>query len=245
MTAGHDLPAAIPTTARHARRVGSEARTVPLRAPRAPRPRRGRWIFRLVVGALLMAALVVGGTAFRVWQVARVDGRQPVDAVIVLGAAQYDGEPSSIFAYRLRHAEALYEEGLAPRIVTTGGGRVGDVYTEAEAGRRYLIERGVPAEDVVAVAEGSDTLGSLQAVADRAEQDGWQSALVVSDPWHSLRARTMARDSGLDAWTSPTRSGPVVQTRETQLRYIVRETAALLYYQVTHASVDTASPGLG
>ena len=245
MTAGHDLPAAIPTTARHARRVGSEARTVPLRAPRAPRPRRGRWIFRLVVGALLMAALVVGGTAFRVWQVARVDGRQPVDAVIVLGAAQYDGEPSSIFAYRLRHAEALYEEGLAPRIVTTGGGRVGDVYTEAEAGRRYLIERGVPAEDVVAVAEGSDTLGSLQAVADRAEQDGWQSALVVSDPWHSLRARTMARDSGLDAWTSPTRSGPVVQTRETQLRYIVRETAALLYYQVTHASVDTESPGLG
>jgi uncharacterized SAM-binding protein YcdF (DUF218 family) len=245
MTAGHDLPAATPTTARHARRVGSEARTVPLRAPRAPQRRRGRWIFRLVVGALLMVALVVGGTAFRVWQVARIDGRQPVDAVIVLGAAQYDGEPSSIFAYRLRHAEALYEEGLAPRIVTTGGGRVGDVYTEAEAGRRYLIERGVPAEAVIAVAEGSDTLGSLQAVADQAERDGWQSALVVSDPWHSLRARTMARDSGLDAWTSPTRSGPVVQTRETQLRYIVRETAALLYYQVTHASVDTESPGLG
>jgi uncharacterized SAM-binding protein YcdF (DUF218 family) len=245
MTAGHDLPAATPTAARHARRDGGEARTVPLRAPRAPLPRRGRWIFRLVVGALLMAALVVGGTAFRVWQVARVDGRQPVDAVIVLGAAQYDGEPSSIFAFRLRHAETLYEEGLAPRIVTTGGGRVGDAYTEAEAGRRYLIERGVPAEDVIAVAEGSDTLGSLQAVADRAEQDGWQSALVVSDPWHSLRARTMARDSGLDAWTSPTRSGPVVQTRETQLRYIVRETAALLYYQVTHASVDTESPGLG
>jgi uncharacterized SAM-binding protein YcdF (DUF218 family) len=245
MTAGHDLPATTPTTARHARRDGGEARTVPLRSPRAPRPRRGRWIFRLVVGALLMAALVVGGTAFRVWQVARIDGRQPVDTVVVLGAAQYDGEPSSIFAYRLRHAEALYEDGLAPRIVTTGGSRVGDVYTEAEAGRQYLIERGVPAEDVIAVAEGSDTLGSLQAVAARAEQDGWQSALVVSDPWHSLRARTMARDSGLDAWTSPTRSGPVVQTRETQLRYIVRETAALLYYQVTHASVDTESPGLG
>ncbi len=245
MTAGHDLPPATPTAARHARRVGSEARTVPLRDPRAPRPRRGRWIFRLVVGALLMAALVVGGTAFRVWQVARIDGRQPVDAVIVLGAAQYDGEPSSIFAYRLRHAEALYEEGLAPRIVTTGGGRVGDVYTEAEAGRRYLIERGVPAEDVIAVAEGSDTLGSLQAVAARAEQDGWQGALVVSDPWHSLRARTMARDSGLDAWTSPTRSGPVVQTRETQLRYIVRETAALLYYRLTHASVGHRDPGLG
>jgi uncharacterized SAM-binding protein YcdF (DUF218 family) len=202
-------------------------------------------MFRLVVGAVLVAALLVGGTAFRVWQVARIDDRRPVDAVIVLGAAQYDGEPSSIFSYRLRHAEALYEDGLAPRIVTTGGNRAGDVFTEAEAGRQYLIERGVPAEDVVAVEEGTDTLGSLQAVAARAERDGWQSALVVSDPWHSLRARIMARDSGLDAWASPTRSGPVVQTRETQLRYIVRETAALLYYRLTNASIDTTSTGLG
>jgi uncharacterized SAM-binding protein YcdF (DUF218 family) len=236
---------AFPTAARSRGFRGSEAPTRPLRDPPAPPPRRGRWVFRLVVGTVLLAALVVGGTAFRVWQVARVDDRQPVDAVIVLGAAQYDGEPSSIFAYRLRHAEALYKEGLAPRIVTTGGSRVGDVFTEAEAGRAYLIERGVPEDAVIAVAEGSDTLGSLQAVAARAEQDGWESALVVSDPWHSLRARTMARDSGLDASTSPTRSGPVVQTRETQLRYIVRETAALLYYQLTHASVDTASSGLG
>jgi uncharacterized SAM-binding protein YcdF (DUF218 family) len=251
MTARHDLTRAALPTADPPRRVAdpigadaptAEAPTLPVRD--LP-PRRRNWAFRLIVGALLVATLVVGGTAVRVWQVARVDDRQPVDAVIVLGAAQYDGEPSSIFAYRLRHAEALYEDGLAPRIVTTGGGRTGDVYTEAEAGRRYLIERGVPAEDVIAVAEGSDTLGSLQAVAARAERDGWSSALVVSDPWHSLRARTMARDSGLDAWTSPTRSGPVVQTRETQARYIVRETAALLYYQLTHASVDTESTGLG
>jgi uncharacterized SAM-binding protein YcdF (DUF218 family) len=174
-----------------------------------------------------------------------VDDRQPADAVVVLGAAQYDGTPSSIFAARLKHAEALYEDGIAPRIITTGGGRSGDVTTEAEAGRRYLIDRGVPARDVIAVAEGSDTLGSLQAVALRAERDGWHSALVVSDPWHSLRARTMARDAGLTAWTSPTRSGPVVQTRETQARYIVRETAALLFYRLTHASVDTETSGLG
>jgi uncharacterized SAM-binding protein YcdF (DUF218 family) len=223
--------------------------TVPLRddGVGVPTRRRPGWILRLVVGAMLIAALVVGGTAFRVWQVARDDDRQPVDAVIVLGAAQYDGEPSSIFAARLRHAEALYESGLAPRIVTTGGSRAGDEYTEAEAGRRYLVERGVPADDVVAVEEGSDTLGSLRAVAARASQDGWRSALVVSDPWHSLRARTMARDSGLEAWTSPTRSGPVVQTRETQARYIIRETAALLYYRLTNASVssDTEQTGLG
>ena len=226
-----------------------DAPTVPLRSEpppaAAPRRRRRGWPVRMIVGGLLVGVLVLGGTAFSVWQVARIDDRRPVDAVVVLGAAQYDGVPSSIFASRLRHAEALYEQGVAPLIVTTGGGRTGDVYTEAEAGRQYLMDRGVPADRVVAVAVGSDTLGSLQAVAARANQDGWQSALIVSDPWHSLRARTMARDTGLYAWTSPTRSGPVVQTRETQLRYIVRETAALLYYRLTHASVDTETTGLG
>jgi len=221
----------------------AEAPTVPLRHGRpgsrpAPGPGVRTWVLRLVAGALVMAALVVLGTAFRVWQVARVDDRRPVDAVVVLGAAQYDGTPSSIFAYRLRHAEALYERGLAPVIVTTGGSRAGDEFTEAEAGRRYLLERGGPASAVVAIGEGADTLGSLRAVADRAQETGWHSAIVVSDPWHSLRARTMARDSGLEAWTSPTRSGPIVQTRETQARYIVRETAALLYYRLTHASAD-------
>jgi uncharacterized SAM-binding protein YcdF (DUF218 family) len=214
------------------------------RAPARP-PRRGRWVVRVVLGAILMGVFVVGGTAFRVWEVARLDDRQPADAVVVLGAAQYDGEPSSIFAARLKHAAALYDDKLAPRIVTTGGGRPGDVYTEAEAGRRYLIKLGVPASAVIAVPVGTDTLGSLQAVAGRAAQDGWISALIVSDPWHSLRARQMARDSGLTAWSSPTRSGPVVQTRETQARYIVRETGAMLYYRLTHASVDTETSGLG
>jgi uncharacterized SAM-binding protein YcdF (DUF218 family) len=95
------------------------------------------------------------------------------------------------------------------------------------------------------VGEGTDTLGSLRAAAARGRNDGWSSALVVSDPWHSLRARTMARDSGLQAWTSPTRSGPVVQTRETQARYILRETAALLYYTITRAPVETETTGLG
>ena len=77
--------------------TASEAPTVRLRDPAPVRP---RWLLRLVVGALLVAAVIVGGTAFRVWQVARVDDRRPVDAVVVLGAAQYDGEPSSIFSWR-------------------------------------------------------------------------------------------------------------------------------------------------
>ncbi|MEJ8279363.1 YdcF family protein [Pseudonocardia spirodelae] len=203
------------------------------------------WGARLVVGGLVMLVAVVGVTALRVWQVARVDDQRPSDAVVVLGAAQYNGEPSAVLAARLKHAEQLWRDGVAPRIVTVGGGRTGDRYTEAEASRDWLVEQGVPASAVEAVPRGADTLGSLEAVAATAQEQGWSSALLVSDPWHSLRARTMARDAGLSAWTSPTRSGPIVQTRETQLRYIYRETGALLFYELTHASVDTASSGLG
>ena len=96
-------------------------------------PAAARAIRRVVLGTVLVALVLVGGTAFRVWQVARWDDKRPVDVVVVLGAAQYDGGPSPIFAARLRHAHALYEEGLAGQIVTVGGNRAGDAFTEAEA----------------------------------------------------------------------------------------------------------------
>ncbi|PPK69142.1 YdcF family protein [Actinokineospora auranticolor] len=185
-----------------------------------------------------MGVLVVGGTAFRVWQVARVDDREHADAVVVLGAAQYAGKPSKVLEARLRQAKTLFDQGVAPYVVTGGGRRAGDRYTEAEAGRKWLIAHGVPADRVIGVGEGNDTLGTLQAVAAEVRHRGWETAVIVSDPWHSLRARTMAKDAGIDAWTSPTHSGPIVQTRETQAKYILRETAALLYYRSTNASAD-------
>jgi uncharacterized SAM-binding protein YcdF (DUF218 family) len=187
---------------------------------------------------LLMLALVVGGTGFRVWQAAREDDRPRADAVVVLGAAQYAGRPSPILEARLKHAKKLYDAGVASHIITGGGRRTGDQFTEAEAGVRWLTSQGVPRTKVIAVGEGNDTLGTIRAVAKAAEQRGWNTAVIVSDPWHSLRARLMAHDAGLSAWTSPTHTGPVVQTRETQAKYIFRETAALLYYRVFNAPAD-------
>lgn len=204
-----------------------------------------RWLLRLVLGLVLVAALVVGGTGFRVWQVARVDDRSDADVIVVLGAAQYNGEPSDFLAARLDHGARLWRAGVAPVIVTVGGALPGDAYTEAEAGRRYLLSYGIPADVVVAVGEGSDTLSSVRAVAARGKAAGWSSAVIVSDPGHSLRARTMARDTGLDVQVSPTRSGPVVQTRQIQVRYIVRETAALVYYKLTHGSAESLGTDLG
>ncbi|OLR95510.1 YdcF family protein [Actinokineospora bangkokensis] len=185
-----------------------------------------------------MGMLVVGGTAFRVWQVARIDDRDRADVVVVLGAAQYAGKPSKVLEARLRQAKELFDEGVSDHVVTGGGRREGDRFSEAEAGKRWLVDHGVPEDRVIQVSEGNDTLGTLRAVAGVVLQRGWETAVIVSDPWHSLRARTMAKDAGLDAWTSPTHSGPIVQTRETQARYILRETAALLYYRATKASAD-------
>lgn len=209
------------------------------------RPRWGRRFRRVLVGAFVVALLVFGGTAFRVWQVARADDRRPVDMVIVLGAAQYHGEPSEVLEARLEQALELYEDGLTRHVVTVGGRLSGDTYTEAQVSKKWLAEQGVPPDRITAVDAGSDTLNSLQAVSGLADQKDWSSALIVSDPWHSLRAKTMANDVGLRTWASPTRSGPIVQTREIQFRYIVRETAALLHYRLTHASARIAGNSVG
>lgn len=191
-----------------------------------------RWVRRAVAGAVIMALVLVGGTALRVWYVARADERPNVDAIVVLGAAQYNGTPSEVFAHRLGQAKELYDQGVAPRIVTTGGRADGDTYSEAESGATWLTENGVPESDVLVVPTGADTLHSIRAVAQEMQDREWTTTVVVSDPWHSLRARTMAEDAGLKAWTSPTHSGPIVQTRETQAWYIARETAALLYHNL-------------
>ncbi|KIA61472.1 MULTISPECIES: YdcF family protein [Nocardia] len=197
-----------------------------------------RWTRRLVVGSVLMGLVLVGGTAFRVWQVARIDDYTQADAIVVLGAAQYSGTPSSVFEARLDQAYKLFRLGVAPRVITVGGKQEGDLYTEAASGKNYLQSRGIPSDRILAVETGSDTLRSVEAVATAMQARDMSAAVLVSDPWHSLRTRTMARDEGLDAWTAPTRTGPAVYTRESQAHGIARETGALLWYQLTHFAAD-------
>lgn len=204
-----------------------------------------RWVVRGAVGLVAVVVLLVGGTAFRVWQYGRIDDRDHADVIIVLGAAQYDGDPSSILRARLNHAKTLYDEGVAKEIVTVGGRKPADRFTEAQAGEGYLTSSGVPGSRVIEVNTGNDTLTSLRAVAVVLKEHGWNTAVLVSDPWHMFRAKTMAEASGIDAWTSPTHSGPAVQTRSTQFRYIARETAALLYYRMTKAPADDVGSGIG
>ena len=195
----------------------------------------------LLAIALLLCLVIPGFISFRVWSVARVDDRSPADAIVVLGAAQYNGIPTPVFQARLEHAALLFEEGVAPQVITVGGSQPGDLYTEAGSGRAYLTRLGVPQEVILAVETGTNTEGSLDAVAQTVRDQGGQSVVLVSDPTHSYRSRMMARDAGLDAWTSPTRHGPAVWTRENQIMGIIRETGAVLWYQyhrLAGSSVD-------
>jgi uncharacterized SAM-binding protein YcdF (DUF218 family) len=194
---------------------------------------------KILAGVVLLVLLVLLGTAGRIWWFARQDDTRTSDVIVVLGAAQFDGRPSSVFTARLVHARDLWKDDVAPRIITVGGNRAGDRFTEASAGKTWLSQHGVPAGRVVAVEHGNDTLQSVDAVQQAMQRRGWSTAVVVTDPWHALRTRAMAHDQGIDAVMSPTRQGPAVRQRSTEIRYIARETLAYLYYKAFKRSADS------
>jgi uncharacterized SAM-binding protein YcdF (DUF218 family) len=204
----------------------------------------GSLVTRLLVALVLAALLLVAATAGAIWWTARHDARPTSDAIVVLGSAQYDGVPSSIFEARLEHALRLWQDGVAPVVVTVGGKADGDRFTEAEAGAQYLAEAGIPTDGLLPVPEGVDTLESMRSVSALFDERGWATAVLVTDPWHAMRTQRMAADAGIEASTSPTRQGPSVYSRTTQVRYIFRETAAYLLYRATGESVAGA-PGIG
>ncbi len=193
-----------------------------------------RLIRRLVSLVVLLVIAVVLAVTGNVWWTARQDDRRTSDVIVVLGASQYDGRPSPVFAARLDHARLLYRAGVARRIITLGGSQEGDRFTEAAAGRRYLVARGVPARRVLAVERGDDTRSSIRAAQRLMRRHGWDSAVLVTDPLHALRARTMASDVGIHAVTSPTRTGPTAE-QGIRWRYVARETLAYGYYRLIEA----------
>jgi vancomycin permeability regulator SanA len=191
----------------------------------------------VLAGAALLVLVILGvllATAVAVWRTAHKDEarrQSRVQVIAVLGAAEYNGRPSATFQGRLQHAAALFERGFADRILVLGGNKPGDRTTEAAAGRQWLLDRGVPEADVFALPEGSNTLDSLRAAAAFMTQHGYRSVLLVSDPWHNLRIRRMARDLGLSAYVSATWHS-AAKSHETRLSGYTRETFAYLYYRL-------------
>jgi uncharacterized SAM-binding protein YcdF (DUF218 family) len=186
------------------------------------------------LSVLLVILGVLATTALAVWQSAHTDDASRinrVDAIVVLGAAQYGGRPSPVFVGRLDQGRLLFEQDRAAVVLVLGAGQPGDVTTEAQAGRDYLIEEGVPPESVVAVPEGGTTFQSLQAAARVFDKRGWTTAFLVSDPWHNLRIKRMAGDLGIEAYASATWQS-AARTEGTRLAGYARETFAYLYYRL-------------
>ena len=176
------------------------------------------------LGILLLAAAVIYTIALvTVLVVSQQDQRRPVDAIVVLGAAQYNGRPSPVLRARLDHALGLYREGLAPRLIVTGGVGRGDTTSEATVGRNYLVRRGVPPDSVVVQPHGRTTQASMNAVADWLDREGLHRVLLVSDPFHMFRLRLEARRTDLEAYTSPTESSPISDNPVLELRYLFAE----------------------
>src|SRR4029078_5160586 len=146
---------------------------------------------------------------WRIWDQGNQDSGRPADAIVVLGAAQYNGVPSPLYRARLDHAIHLFQEGLAPKIVMTGGKLPGDKTTEAEAGRAYAISKGVPEDAILVEDHGGTTLESLRTVSRMLTDRGLHSAVFVSDRTHMLRVLRIAHDEGLEAYGAPTRTRPI------------------------------------
>ena len=146
---------------------------------------------------------------FQVWNTGRSDDRQPVNAIVVLGAAQYDGRPSPQLQARLDHALKLWNLNLASYMVVTGGKQVGDRFTEAAAARKFFESKGVASELILEENTGTTTYASLLAVSQVVSEQKITKVVIVSDPFHQLRAKLIAQEVGLDAKSSPTRSSVI------------------------------------
>lgn len=186
------------------------------------------------VAVVLLSVGFVAGCAIVVWRAAHHDDASEIaraDAIVVLGAAQYNGVPSPVFAGRLDHAALLYEQGRAEQVLVLGAGQPGDRFTEAEAGTSYLVEKGVPQDAITPVPEGSTMFESLEAAAPVMRDAGMDSAFLVSDPWHNARVERMARDLGIEGHASATWQSAAT-SQDKRLQGYVRETFAYLYYRV-------------
>lgn len=190
---------------------------------------------RTAVALVVAAALaVVGWSALIVWRSAHVDDAsrvQTADLILVLGAAQYGGVPSPVFRGRLDHALMLFRQGRADRVMVLGSREPGDPTTEADAGRDYLVSRGVPATQAIAVPLGRSTFESLAGAARYMKRRGLHSAFLVSDPWHNARIERMASDLGIRGYASATWTSAARSVR-TRFAGYTRETFAYLYYRV-------------
>ncbi len=180
------------------------------------------WGGRVVALAVILYAVLF----LWVYWVSRQDQRERADAIVVLGAAQYNGRPSPVLKARLDHALELYREGLAPMVVVTGGIGPGDRMSEATVGHKYLRAQ-LPDSAIIVRPDGRTTEESMRSVAEWMHEREMARVLLVSDPFHMARLRLEARHAKLVAFVSPTRTSPIMAGSRTEAGYLALEALKL------------------
>ena len=204
-----------------------------------------RWPLRIGAGVALLVAAYLGVTFVQVVQASRSDDAERAQAIVVFGAAQYNGTPSPVLRARLDHAAKLYERGYADRVVVTGGRLPEDRFSEAGASARYLRSKGVPDSSILREVQGRTSWESLASTARILKQRGLTDVVLVSDGFHSARIGAMASELGLNAHTSPTTTSPI--TGAETLPYLGKETVAVAagrvfgFRRVSNVSYNVAS----
>jgi uncharacterized SAM-binding protein YcdF (DUF218 family) len=190
----------------------------------------GRLLSGLVIAVL--AGWIASAVSVIVWG-AR-DGARTSDAIVVLGAAQYVGRPSPVLRARLDHALELWQRGMAPRLIFTGGMGIGDTTSEAAVSRMYALRHGVPDTAILMENEGRTTRESLAAVSAIMRARQMRTAILVSDPFHMLRLRILSTQYGVEASTSPTKTSPISANRGQALGYVLSESIKVPMMIIAH-----------
>jgi uncharacterized SAM-binding protein YcdF (DUF218 family) len=197
---------------------------------------RARDVAFLGIAAVVAITAFAGYATVRIWSQGYTDEARPADAIVVLGAAQYDGTPSPVFRARIDHAVDLWKSGLARWFVVTGGSAAGDRTTEAAAARAYAMSRGIPASAIIGEDRGTTTLSSLLGLRALFTATGVRSAVFVSDRGHMLRVIRMAGDLGIQSFGSPTDESPSDATLAARARATLHELGALGWYLIVGQS---------
>jgi len=190
---------------------------------------------RLLRGVLITVIVAWSVSAASVLLWGARDRARASDAIVVLGAAQYVGRPSPVLRARLDHALDLWQRGLAPRLIFTGGTGLGDTTSEAAVSRIYALKHGVPDTAILMENEGRTTRESLAAVSAIMHARQMRTAILVSDPFHMLRLRILSTQYGVDAYTSPTKTSPISANKAQALAYVISESIKVPMMIVAHS----------
>ena len=182
-----------------------------------------------VVSILIAVGLVIYvGLVVRIYSYINVDERQNSDVIVVMGASQWNGQPSPVFKARLDHAFLLYQEGLASKLILTGGVGSGEIKSESQVGKNYLLRKDVKEQDIIIEEIGHTSWQSLNQIVSIMKKEDLDSAIVVSDGFHIMRLKRMMKDLGIKSYFSSVADGPIGKLSE--LKYVLRDVRAYLLY---------------